>query len=199
MSHSFSLRLALAVLSTAVVLPELVHAQSQDSQTQSVAEAARRAREQKKTSAKPAPVITDDTLKPAAPASQAASTPTPAQSSDAAPAASGSSKAPAPAASADDAKKKEKAAAELASVKQQLADAQKGLDLLQRDLALEQDNVYSKPDYKHDTEGLAKLDDLRQQIADKQQAVDALKTRLAALQESQGISATAPPATPPQS
>src|SRR5271157_1891787 len=38
---------------------------AQDSQDTSVAEAARRSREQKKATAKPAPIITDDTLSPA--------------------------------------------------------------------------------------------------------------------------------------
>ena len=42
-------------------------AQAQGQQDQSVAEAARKAREQKKTAAKPSTVITNDTLKPATP------------------------------------------------------------------------------------------------------------------------------------
>jgi len=197
MSHFISLRFALAVLLAAAVLPVASRGQSQDSQSQSVAEAARRARDQKKAAAKqPAPVITDDTLKHAAAPPQSATASAPAQSSDAASATSDSSKAAAPAATADDAKKKEKAATELAAVKQQLAEAQKNLDILQRELALEQDNVYSKPNYQSDTAGKARLDDFKQQIADKRQAVEALKTRLAALQESQGGSA---PAAPPQS
>ncbi len=68
--------------------------------------------------------------------------------------------------------------------------------LLQRELAFEQDNVYSKPDYASNTAGLAKLEDLKQQLTDKQQAVDALKTRLDALLDSIGA-APAPPAVPP--
>src|ERR1700722_12863699 len=43
-------------------------ARAQSDQEQSVAEAARKAREQKKTAAKPTTVITNDTLKPATPA-----------------------------------------------------------------------------------------------------------------------------------
>src|SRR5208282_5832965 len=53
---------------------------AQDSQDTSVAEAARRSREQKKASAKPAPIITDDTLTPAptsAPAAAPAAAPAP--------------------------------------------------------------------------------------------------------------------------
>ena len=172
MSHSISFRLALAALLAVAVLPAAARGQFQDSQSQSVAEAARRAREQKKAAAKqPSPVITDDTLKRTAPPPQSATASAPAQSPDAAPAASDSSKVAAPAATADDAKKKEKAAAELAALKQQLAEAQKNLDILQRELALEQDNVYSKPNYQNDTAGKSRLDDFKQQIADKRQAV----------------------------
>jgi hypothetical protein len=69
------------------------------------------------------------------------------------------------------------------------------MDLAQRELGLEQDNVYSKPDYTSNTAGLAKLEDLKQQLTGKQQAVDDLKTRLAALLDSIGA-APAPPAAP---
>jgi len=86
-------------------------------------------------------------------------------------------------------------------LKKQLAEAQKDLDLLQRELALEQDNVYSKPDYTSNTAGLAKLADLKQQLTDKQQGLDALKARLAELLDSVGAApapAATPPANPPQ-
>jgi uncharacterized coiled-coil protein SlyX len=63
---------------------------------------------------------------------------------------------------------------------------------------LEQDNVYSKPNYASDTAGKTKLDDLKRQVTDKQQTVDALKTRLAALLDSLGSTAPAAPAAPPQ-
>lgn len=215
MSHCISLRLAIAVLIAAPVLPLTALAQSQDAPAQSVAEAARRAREQKKAAAKqPAPIITDDTLKPAAPAAQAA----PAQSPDAAPApapspaaqpASDSSGAPdasaasapraEPAANAGDTAQKAKDSAELAALKQQVADAQKALELLERELALQQDTYISNPDHSHDPAGKAKLDAMLQQITDKQQAVDALKTQLAALLASTGSTAPPAPTTPPQS
>src|SRR5260370_6927089 len=60
MLHRIPLRLALTVVMAATLLPAAAFAQSQD--TQSVAEAARRARAQKKTTEKPARVITDETL-----------------------------------------------------------------------------------------------------------------------------------------
>jgi hypothetical protein len=220
MSRSVSLRLAIAAIFAAAVLPLTTLAQSQDSPAESVADAARRAREQKKAAAKqPAPVITDDTLKPATPAPQAANAPAPApaQSSEAGPAkppaaqpAAGSSGAPeasaapasagppAPAADAADTDQKTKDSAELAALQQQVADAQKGLELLQRELALQQDTYFSNPDHSHDLAGKTKLDATLEQITDKQQAVDALKSQLAALQASSGTTAPPAPTAPPQ-
>ncbi len=212
MSRRISLRLAIAILTAVPLFPLTALGQSQDTQSESVADAARRAREKKKAAEKqPAPVITDDTLKPSAPASPEANVPTPATSSEAAPAPasgaqptadpSGAANAEAaPGAPASEADQKTQASGELASSKQQVADAQKGLELLQRDLSLQQDTYISNPDHAHDTAGKAKLDAMQQQVTEKQQEVDALKTRLAALQES--LKTTAPPApaaptTPP--
>jgi hypothetical protein len=220
MSRRIILRLALAVSIAAQAFPLLAFAQpqgaqTQDSQNQSVADAARRAREQKKAAAKqPAPVITDDTLKRSAPDAQAANAPSPAPTSEVAPAAAlvpakppadsssapDANAAPVPAeqpAPAAQAEKKAKDSAELAALKQQLAEAQKGLELLQRDLSLQQDTYISNPDHSHDAAGKAKLDDALQQITSKQQAVDALKAQLAALQASVS-SAPPPPPNPPQ-
>ncbi len=208
MSRFISLRLAVTALIAGAFVPVALPGQAQDSQSQSVAEAARRAREKKKASAKPAQVITEDNLKPATPDMQPTSASAPVQTPDASgkPAAQpapGDAKAPAggPASAAGkDGDQKTKSLAEFARLKQQLADAQKDLDILQRELALEQDNVYSKTNYQADTAGKAKLDDIKQQISDKQQTVEDLKTRVAALQESLGNSVPAEaPATPPQS
>jgi hypothetical protein len=220
MSRRISLPLAIAAIFAAAVLPLTTLAQSQDSPAQSVADAARRAREQKKAAAKqPAPVITDDTLKPAAPATQDANAPAPPQSPEAAPAppralaaqpAADSSGAPdasaapapagqpAPAASAGDTDQKAKDSAELATLKQQIADAQKDLDLLQRELGLQQNTYFSNPDHSHDLAGKAKLDAMLEQITDKQQAVDALKRLLAALPGSSSSAAPPAPTAPPQ-
>jgi uncharacterized coiled-coil protein SlyX len=216
MSRRISLRLATAILTAVPLFPLTALGQSQGTQTESVADAARRAREKKKAAEKqPAPVITDDTLKPSAPASPEVNAPAPAPSSEAAPGpASGAKPAAdstptgaanaeaAPGAPASDVDQKTQVPAELAGLKQQLADAQKGLELLQRDLALQQDTYISNPDHSHDTTGKAKLDAMQQQVAEKQQDVDALKARLAALQESPNSAAPpapAPPTAPPQS
>jgi hypothetical protein len=210
MSPCISLRLAIAAILAAAVLPLTALAHSQDSPAPSVAEAARRAREQKKAAAKqPAPVITDDTLKPAAPAPSPEAAPAAPPAPAAQPAADSSgapdaSAAPAPAgqpasaANAGDTDQKAKDSAELATLKQQVADAQKGLALLERELALQQDTYFSNPDHSHDLAGKAKLDAMLEQITDKQQAVDALKTQLAALQALSGTTAPAAPIAPPQ-
>jgi uncharacterized coiled-coil protein SlyX len=208
MSRCNSLRLAICFLTAASVFPLATLGQSQDSQTQSVAEAARRAREKKKASEKqPAPVITDDILKRTAPAPVDANAPAPsseaAPTAPAAPAAqAGADSGSAPDANAaptpaEDPEQKAKSSAELTALKQQLAEAQKGLELLQRDLALQQDTYISNPDHSHDVAGKAKIDAMTQQISDKQQAVDALKSQLAALQASLSSSAPAPATTPP--
>jgi hypothetical protein len=215
--------LAVAILTAAPAFPLVVLGQSQDQPTESVADAARRAREQKKAAAKqPAPVITDDTLKRSAPSSPDASGPAASQASEAGPAASGSAQAAqpladsaaapnakstgapaekpaAPDAAGGDADQKAQDSAELAALKQQVADAQKGLELLQRDVALQQDTYLSNPDYARDTSGKSKLDAMQQQVADKQQEVNDLKARLAALQASPGGTPPAAPPAPPQS
>lgn len=193
MLKTIFLRLAFPMLIAGALLPWIASAQSQDSQTQSVAEAARKARAQKKTPAKPVPVITEDDLNPPTPAEKAVEAAAEAQaaaanapSSDAAkPAASA-----APASKADDEKKK-KDSAELEALKKQLTEANKGLDLLQRELTLDQETFLANPYHDRDAAGQAKLDAVKQQIVDKQQEVDTLKTRVAALQELVGTPAPA--------
>jgi len=214
MLRCITLRLALPVVLAAALLSAPAFAQSQDSQ--SVAEAARRARGQKKSSAKPAKVITEDDVKPAAQASPATPAPpdattasgTPAPPASSTPVAAAASSAPAspvsstanaasaPAASSTPAPgaKDQKISKEVTELKAKIKQAQSDLDLLQREQSLEQDNYYSNSDYVHDTAGKAKLDALKQQISDKQQELERLKARLAELQLLQGSS----PGTPPQ-
>ena len=180
MSRNITLRLALPIVLTAVALPPVTPAQSQDS----VAEAARRSRAQKKNSEKPSKVITDETLEvkkgdvqsAAAEQLRMPGTPeTPAQPTP----------ANAPSSAAQNEKKAsedEKLAKELAALKEQIKQAQSVVDLAKREQALQQDTYFSNPDYVHDTAGKAKLDAMKQQITDKQQELDRLKARLAELQ-----------------
>ena len=186
MSRPILSRLAISVVAVSALFSVSAFAQSQDS----VPEAARRAREQKKAAAKPAKVFTEDDVKPAEkPAAESTSTfgsQTPSPTGAPAPQA-GSTGAP-------DAKD-EKTLKEIAFLKEQIKQAESDLDLLQRQLSLEQDTYLSKADYAHDTTGKAIVDTLKQQVTDKQQEVTRLKAHLAELQPA---SAT-PAATPPKS
>ncbi len=180
MSRLISLRLAVSIVLASALLPVAAFAQFQDS----VAEAARRARAQKKNSEKPAKVVTDETLEvkkgdvQSAAAEQLRMPGTPETPAQPAP-------ANAPSSAAQNEKKApedEKLAKELAALKEQIKQAQSDVDLAKREQALQQDTYFSNPDYVHDTAGKAKLDALKQQITDKQQELDRLKARLAELQ-----------------
>ncbi len=169
MVRRISMRLALPVLLAATLLPASGFAQSQD--TQSVAEAARRARAQKKNSEKPTKVITDDTLEvkkgdvQSATAEQLRIPGTPATPAQPA------SNAPSSAAQGE----------------------KKASDDEQRaKVALQQDTYFSNVNYARDTAGKAKLDELKQQVSDKQQELERLKARLTDLQAAQGGSEASP-------
>jgi hypothetical protein len=197
MLHRISWRVVLPAALTATLFSFPAPVRSQDQQTPSVAEAARRAREQKKKPEKPARVISDDNLKPADPTGPPDLQTAKAWAPGAADAATPASPA-APSAEAAPENKEDAAAksAEAESMKAQLQAVEKELDGLKRELPLERDNYYSKPDYEHDTAGKAKLDALLQQLTDKEQDVDALKTRLAAMLEQLARERPASPETP---
>ncbi len=181
------------------------------SQTQSVADAARKVRDKKKAATKSPKVITDDdldrsTFKPGQ--LNVVGVPQP-ETEPPSEAAVAQAVATDEAAEQEAAKKAAEEDAQIARLKLQLTQAEKDLDLAQRELALDQDAYFSKPDYANDTAGKAKLDSERQQISDHQQEIEKLKTRLAALEELKShrkasTRQTAPaaqsekPATPPQ-
>jgi hypothetical protein len=196
MSRLLISRLALAALLAATLLSTAALAQSQD--TQSVADAARRARDQKKPPAKPAKVITDEDIKPAVPAGTATPASPDAAAATATPASSASSTAApasAPAAgsrSAPDAKD-QKESKEVTELKAQIKKALDDLNLVLREQSLENDKFYSNTDYVHDTAGKAKLDELIQQAGDKQQVLDRLKAQLTELLPPKDSSVPAPP------
>jgi hypothetical protein len=194
MVRCIPLRLALLVGLTVALLPAAGFAQSQD--TQSVAEAARRARAQKKNSEKPAKVITDETLEvkkgdvqsataeqlripgtpetPAQPAAGAANAQSGSAAGDASANAQGSK-------NISDEDKSRGILKQRVALKEKIKDAQSDLDLLQREFQLDQDTFYSSPDFANNPSGKAKLDAMKQQIADKQQELERLKAELAAL------------------
>ena len=170
----------------------------------SVADAARRTRQQKQASAKPSSVITNDTLRPApttAPGT-AASAGTPSESSPtaAAPAAatqgsmeaaeSGEKK---PASETDDEAEQKKR--DIARLKDEIAQKQQRLKLLKSDLALKQDTFYSNPDYQHDADGKNKLDSARSDIKETEDELAALEAKLAGLGPAAGRERT--PASQP--
>lgn len=169
-------------------------AQSQDDSAQSVAEAARRAREKKKTGVKPVKTLTDDDLPPAGSANaSAAANAAKTDDSAAAPAAAAAPK-PADAASTEKAKLEHAAnVAALDRAKKSLVQSEGELDVMQRKEKLDSDAYYTKPDFSSDSDGKAKLEAEEQEITTKQEDIETLKVRIAELQAA--VDAGAPPAT----
>lgn len=195
MSRYKLLRFALLALLAATLLPAAAFSQPQDSQ--SVADAARRAREKKKTQAKPAKVITDETLDVKKGDVQSAVAEVPKMPGASEPNAQSPNKAPGanPAGSSTEPKgsEEEKLKKEVAALKEQIKQAQSDLDLLQREYRLDQDTFYSDTNYASDAAGKQKLDDEKQQISDKREEIERLKAKLADLQQALGITdSTAP-------
>jgi hypothetical protein len=163
--------------------------QSPQQQVDSIAEAARRSRDQKKEQPKSAKVWDNDTLptKPggvnvigqSAPTTDASGNPPAANTQVAGSAAeAGASKSASK--SASDVKALQ---VSLASAKDQLQALKTELDILQRKYNLDSQMYYSKPNYAADTEGAAKLADEKSQIDLKQQEVDAAQKKVSQLEE----------------
>jgi hypothetical protein len=198
------LRVITALLGACICWPAVTLAQSQDAQAQqstssdaSVADAARRARDQKKNAAKSSKVITDDDLDRHVfkPGQAGFNVMAPPEMETQPP----SAEAVAAAEAADKDADKEAAAqdSDIAKLKAQIAQGEKDLDVLRRQLALDQDSYLSNPDYAHDTPGKSKLDSEKQQITDRQESVERLKTHLAALEELKSHRKPARKKTPP--
>ena len=163
---------------------------SQDAQapapTDSLAAAAKAAREAKKDQPKPARVWNDDTIPksndaisvvgktPADDSANAAAAP--GDAANAAAAANGSAGAGGGAAVVAGCR----AALETAipNAKEKLATIKVDLDLLQRTYTLDSQMYYIKPDYASDTDGAAKLKDEQDQIAAKQQEMDEVQKKI---------------------
>src|SRR5277367_5298591 len=210
MSFRISNRLLLAILFAQAFSLMAAHGQSQNTTAPSVADAAKQAREQKKNAATATKVITDDdidakSVKPGAEGLSVSAAPEldtqgPSAAAVAAQEAADQRKDLSP---TDDPLKKGDSA-KVVKLKEELAQAEEDLKLSQRENQLEQDTVYSKPDYQHDAAGKAMLEELQRQISDKQALVEQLKARFTALQELLSRKAAEPPAadkpaTPPQS
>ena len=175
-------RVCVSTILLAGYLAGMPGARAQSDQGQSVAEAARKAREQKKTAAKPSTVITNDTLKPATPETvqnataateSMPGTNTAAGSNATADAAKASQPANGPS-EEEIAKKK----AEIAALKQEITDMAKEVDVQQRALALANESFYSRPDFSKDPDGKAKLDAMQSDLAQKKDELAQLKAKL---------------------
>jgi len=166
---------------------------AQDSQDTSVAEAARHAQEQKKSTPKSPKVITNDNL-PAAPKPDA-TTPSGTQTPDAATQSVPAADTAAAPTAGTEAKAGDAAAnPEVAALKRQIADQQKEVDLLLRLHALDQDAFLANPDHAKDPQGKAKLDTQQEEIHAKVAELAALKAKLDAIVP--GESAKPPAAKP---
>jgi len=162
--------------------PGLVSAQSQDDT--SVADAARKSREQKKNAAKPARTLTNDDLPAALPAEGKPATAPSEQATgeDGKPAAGAADKKVAAADQEKLAAKKADAEAALKQAKADLAQSEGELNVLERKQKLDSDSYYSKTGYVDDTQGKALLDADAREIGDKKSQAEALKTKIAELQ-----------------
>jgi uncharacterized phage protein gp47/JayE len=68
--------------------------------------------------------------------------------------------------------------AEIAALKQEVADKAKEVDLEQRMLTLANESYYSKPDFSKDPDGKAKLDAMQSDLAQKKDELAKLKAKL---------------------
>jgi type II secretory pathway pseudopilin PulG len=167
-----------------LALPGLTAARQSQAQTQSasdqqqdsLAAAARRAREAKKDQAKPAKVWDNETVASTTGAISIVGQPAPPPSN---PALAAGVKSPAGNPPAAD---KSAIEANLSAAKANLRSLKVDLDLLQRKYALDQQTYYGTPNYSSDTAGATALADEKSQVDSKQQAVADTEKKVADLQ-----------------
>ena len=150
-----------------------------------MADAARRAREQKKSAAKTptaksSKVITDDDVPKAPQPTDGVNVGAPAKLETQPPtqATVAAVEAADQAAATGTESGKKSDDPDIAKAKEAVATAEKELDLLKRELALDQDTFYSNTDYVHDKAGQTKLAGEQQAINNKQVELDGLKAKL---------------------
>jgi DNA repair exonuclease SbcCD ATPase subunit len=156
----------------------------------SVAEAARRARQQKQEAAKPAHIIDNDSLPPSPTPTNPSRSSSPATNSDSAAVAEN------PPTSANEEEQTKK---EMDDLRQQIANKKSRIDFQQRELALAQDTYYSNPNHDGDKAGKDKLDSMRADLdqakadlADLQAKLDKLASSAAPCDSSSKPSEPAP-------
>jgi len=196
-------RIRVSLVSAAVMLllgysSGICLAQSQDNS--SVADAARKAREQKKTAPKAVRTLTNDDLPPAPEAKPpAAEAPQDQLLADPGKRAEGEASAEKKSATDKQAEKQvtEERAAQrkteletaLKRAKANLSESEHELDVLQRLAVLDSEAYYSQTDYQNDTTGKAKLDADHQQIGEKKSQIDMIKAKIAELTAELGADA----------
>jgi len=191
-----------------LVLPLGIAAGQQQSTADPVAEAARRAREQKKDQAKPAHVWDNENIPKTngvsvvgensaagadVPAVDAGNNANAATAPAAAP--NGEPTAPAPGQGAAP-EKTGAIASDLVAANEHLKSLQTDLDIAQRKYVLDQQTYLSNPQHENDNAGATALKDAEDQIAAKQQEVADAQKKVDELQAKLTASAPAP-ATPP--
>ena len=188
MGHKRTIRTSILLIAAASFVTLSVRAQDEPS----VADAARRTREQKQASAKPSSVVTNDTLRPApATAAEAPSVlpaEAPATTTQASTEAAESAERKASETEDEAAQKKR----DIAKLKEEIAQKQQQLKFLKSDLALKQDTFYSSPDHQRDADGKNKLDSVKSDVKQAEDELAALQAKLSGL----GPAAEAEP-TPP--
>jgi len=209
-----TLRTGMALLAGTLMIFGAICAAGQQpgQQHPSLGEIARRLREKKKEAPKPAHVWDNDNLPTTPGAVNVIGTPPPPP----APAKGEAGEGNAPAATAaekeaDQLKNIADTQAALLEAKTNLQNLQSELDLMSRQLLLDQQQYYGKPDYASDRDGKAKLDieaaqvaAKRQDVATAQSKIDDLQARLDDLKASPNpatppANSAAPPAEPPAS
>jgi len=173
--------------------PIALRAQQSDASGDSLAAAARAARDQKAKKQQPAKVWDNDSIpkqggvsvvgvEPQAPAATD-------QAQAAAPAAPGAPATPAAA-------QQSASQPEIDAAKRQLDTLKSDLDVLQRKYALDQQSFYGKTGYQSDTAGAAALQGEKDDIDAKQQAINDAQKKLDDLMAKAGVAAPVP-APPP--
>jgi hypothetical protein len=188
----------LSLLTIGIKLPREAQAEPQDLEfqpTQSVVDAARRNREQKKNAAVPAKVITNDDL-------DKGHTKHPPDGKNIDALAARQTESPNasfldaaevhpqvatltsdhPVSNSKESEEADAEDAEIAKLKAELASAQNALKWQQRELLLDQNTIYSNPAYTTTHVGKAELDSAKLQIEQTQQEIDRLKEPLANLE-----------------
>ncbi|HEV2488778.1 MAG TPA: hypothetical protein VGT03_03135 [Candidatus Acidoferrales bacterium] len=165
------------ILSPAIALaaPHQQSQQDQSKQSQSVAEAARKSKEQQKTAPKAATVWTNETIGTVQANINVIGQPGAASSETPQTAPESAGAAATPEASAEDLASVQK---QLDDAKKELASVKRDLDLLQRKYDLDAAQYYGTPNYAANQQGQTMLNGEKSAIAGKKSAVDAAQKKV---------------------